>query len=132
MSACAAADARSGAHEGEEGITLVGGRVPSTPVDLDKLGVYCPPLVQLSAATDRQPAYLLAWLRLERTAEWRAIVTFPHVTGDPPAARRLVSEVSGRSVRPLEPPAAYAAVPRLRLTLDGTVEPWEPPPPGDP
>lgn len=27
----------------------------------------------MSPATDRQPAYLLAWLWVERTAEWRAV-----------------------------------------------------------
>ncbi|MGP4030195.1 hypothetical protein [Actinomadura sp. 3N407] len=100
-------------------------------MDLEK-AVSCPPLVQLAAGEERQPAYLLAWLWMERGREWRAVVTYPHVTGDPPAARRVVADVSGHSVKPIEPPAAYADVPRLQLAADGTVGPWEPPPPSDP
>ncbi|TMR03388.1 hypothetical protein ETD83_10795 [Actinomadura soli] len=63
---------------------------------------------------------------------WRAIVTYPHVTGDPPAARQLLVDVSGRSVRRLEPPAAYDDVPQLQLGEGGAVVPWERPPPSDP
>lgn len=41
---------------------------------------------------------------------------------------RMLVDVSGRSVLPLEPSAAYADVPRLQICADGAVEPWERPP----
>jgi hypothetical protein len=94
--------------------------------------VSCPPLVQLGAGRDMQPAYLLAWVWQERTRDWLAIVSYPRVAGEPPAAHRVLTEVRGSSIRPLEPPAAYADVPRLQLGADGAVGPWEKPPPSEP
>ncbi|MDL4821067.1 hypothetical protein [Actinomadura opuntiae] len=41
------------------------------------------------------------------------IVTYPRVAGEPSAAQRILTDVRGGSIRPLEPPAAYADVPRL-------------------
>lgn len=76
-------------------------------------------------------AYLLGRLRLEVTGEWRAIVTYVRKVADRPAERK-VAEVSGTGVRPMEPPAAYASVPRLVLGKDGQVTTWEPAPPDDP
>lgn len=46
-----------------------------------------------------------------------------------PVSRRrphpVLAEVRGSPILPLEPPAAYADVPRLQLGADGTVGPWE-------
>jgi hypothetical protein len=100
-------------------------------MDLEDV-VDCPPLVLLTGAGTH--GYLLAWRQHQHNSEWWAIVTYIHIqqTGHSPVGHRRVVEVHGRSVRPVEPPAAYAAVPRLVLDKDGTTRPWEPPPPAEP
>ncbi|WP_433153114.1 hypothetical protein ACQPZ8_19590 [Actinomadura nitritigenes] len=60
------------------------------------------------------------------------IVSYPRVAGEPPAAHQVLAEVRGSSILPLEPPSAYADVPRLQLGADGVVGPREKPSPSEP
>lgn len=76
-------------------------------------------------------AYLLAWVWMEVTGEWRAVITYIRQVGEKPPEQMLV-DVSGRRLRQMKPPAAYASVPRLQLCADGAVRAWEPPPPSEP
>ncbi|KAB2347367.1 hypothetical protein F8566_20355 [Actinomadura rudentiformis] len=92
--------------------------------------VDCPPFVQITGDPP-QPAYLLAWMRMEITGEWRAIVTYIRQVGERPAERMLVNVGAGR-VKPLMPPAAYKDVRRIQLCRDGDIRDWEPEPPAEP
>lgn len=47
------------------------------------------------------------------------------MSGEPSAIQRIMTEVRGGAVQSVEPPAAYASVPRLQLDGDSTVGPWE-------
>jgi hypothetical protein len=58
-------------------------------------------------------------------------VTYPRVSGDPPAIQRIVTNVRSGFIQPVQPPAAYADVPRLQFGADGTMGPWERQPPSD-
>lgn len=92
--------------------------------------VDCPPIIQLPGDPPLH-AYLLAWIRMEVTGEWRAVITYIRQVGEKPAERMLV-DVSGQRLQQMMPPAAYASVPRLQLCADGTIQAWEPPPPSEP
>ncbi|KAB2350336.1 hypothetical protein [Actinomadura rudentiformis] len=82
--------------------------------------LYCPPLVWLSGV--QAHGYLLAWVKHEKTGEWRGVVTWTRVSGDRTNHQRLVITAEARGLRPMEAPAAYAGVPRLLLTTSGEIE----------
>lgn len=90
--------------------------------------VYCPPLVRLRGVD--AGGFLLAWVQHERDRSWHAIVAWTRKRDD--WHERLVVDVPSGGVEPLHAPDAYHAVPRLLLGRDGTVRPWEPPPPDPP
>ena len=75
-----------------------------------------PPLVELAGG---MAGHLLAWERHERDGSWWAWVSWVHETG----GRRdhKVVLVRADSLRPLEPPEAYKAVPRRVRGLDGQI-----------
>jgi hypothetical protein len=81
--------------------------------------VDCPPLVTLQGDPP-VVAFLLAWLRMETTGEWRAIVVYAHQPGTRPPQRKLV-DVSGTRVRPIQARSEYTHVRRLCLGGDGKV-----------
>jgi hypothetical protein len=77
---------------------------------------WAPPLVELAGG---MAGHLLTWERHERDGSWWAWVSWIHETG----GRRdhKVVLVRAKSLRPLEPPEAYKAVPRRVLGLDGQI-----------
>ncbi len=77
---------------------------------------WAPPLVEL---TGGMTGHLLAWERHERDGSWWAWVSWVHDVG----RRRdhKVVLVRAESLRPLEPPEAYRAVPRRVLGHDGRI-----------
>jgi hypothetical protein len=85
--------------------------------------VYCPPMVALPAVSSA--GLLLAWIQHERDGSWHAVVSWVRPTGE--RFERKVIDVPAGGVAQLEAPAAYRAVPRLTLGVDGAVRPWERP-----
>ena len=78
-------------------------------------------MVRLPAVDDA--GLLLAWVQHERDGSWHAVVVWiRHVGG---RYERRVVDVPAGTVQQLQPPAAYRAVPRLMLGVDGGVRPWE-------
>jgi hypothetical protein len=77
---------------------------------------WAPPLVELEVGIAGHP---LAWERHERDGSWWAWVSWIHESG----GRRdhKVVLVRAGSLRPLEPPEAYKAVPRRVRGLDGHI-----------
>jgi hypothetical protein len=77
---------------------------------------WAPPLVELAGGI---AGHLLTWERHERDGSWWAWVSWVHETG----GRRdhKVVLVRADSLRPLEPPEAYKAVPRRVRGLDGQI-----------
>jgi hypothetical protein len=77
---------------------------------------WAPPLVELAGG---MAGHLLAWERHERDGSWWAWVSWIHESG----GRRdhKVVQVRADSLRPLEPPEAYKAVPRRVRGLDGQI-----------
>jgi hypothetical protein len=66
--------------------------------------------------------HLLAWERHERDGSWWAWVSWVQESGGR-HDHKLV-QVRAGSLRPLEPPAAYKAVPRRVLDRDGRSRPY--------
>ena len=77
---------------------------------------WAPPLVELAGG---MAGHLLAWERHERDGSWWAWVSWVHQAGD--RSDHKVVLVRASSVRPLEPPEAYKAVPRRMLGNDGRI-----------
>jgi hypothetical protein len=77
---------------------------------------WAPPLVEMSGG---QVGHLLAWQRHEGDSTWWAWVSWVHDSGGRHVHK--VVQVQAATLRPLEPPDAYAAVPRRMLGLDGQV-----------
>jgi hypothetical protein len=84
---------------------MVGGKAP-----------WAPPLVELTSGT---VGHLLAWERHERDGSWWAWVSWVHRAGG--RSDHKVVLVRASSIRPLEPPGAYKAVPRRVLGNDGRI-----------
>jgi hypothetical protein len=72
-------------------------------------------------AAGGMPGHLLARERHKRDGSWRAWVSWVHEA----SGRRdhNVVLVRAKSLRPLEPPEAYTAVPRRVRGLDGQIRP---------
>jgi hypothetical protein len=77
---------------------------------------WSPPLVQMPGG---MVGHLLAWERHERDGSWWAWVSWVQVSGGRP--RHKVVQVQADSLRPLEEPEAYKAVPRRVRGFDGQV-----------
>ena len=77
---------------------------------------WAPPLVELSVGVT---GHLLCWEKVEADGSWWAWVSWVHDAG----RRRdhKVVLVRAESLRPLEPPEAYKAVPRRMLGRDGRI-----------
>jgi hypothetical protein len=82
----------------------------------DNQAPWAPPLVQMSGGTI---GHLLAWQRHEDDPTWWAWVSWIHHTGG--RHHHKVVQVLANSLRPLEPPDAYHAVPRRILGHDGHI-----------
>jgi hypothetical protein len=74
------------------------------------------PLVELAGGI---AGHLLAWERHERDGSWWAWVSWIHQAGN--RTDHKVVLVRAASLRPLEPPEAYKAVPRRVRGLDGQI-----------
>jgi hypothetical protein len=77
---------------------------------------WAPPLVELAGG---MTGHLLAWERHERDGSWWAWVSWVHQAGD--RRDHKVVLVRAGSLRPLEPPEAYQAVPRRVRGHDGRI-----------
>jgi len=77
---------------------------------------WAPPLVEMATG---MVGHLLAWERHERDGSWWAWVSWVQESGG--RHRHKVVQVRAASLRPLEAPEAYRAVPRRVLTLDGQI-----------
>jgi hypothetical protein len=84
---------------------MVGGTAP-----------WAPPLVELVGGL---VGHLLAWERHERDGSWWAWVSWIQESGS--RYNHKVVLVRAESLRPLEPPEAYKAVPRRVLGHDGQI-----------
>ena len=80
---------------------------------------WAPPLVEMSGGT---VGHLLAWEKIEGDRSWWAWVSWVQETGGRHVHK--VVQVQAASLRPLEPPGAYEAVPRRVLGLDGQLREW--------
>ncbi len=81
---------------------------------------WAPPLVELSIGA---VGHLLAWERIEADGSWWAWVSWVQESGGRHVHK--VVQVPATSLRPLEAPEAYQAVPRRLRTLDGQVHETE-------
>ena len=79
---------------------------------------WAPPLVERAGG---MPGHLLARERHERDGSWWAWVSWVHEASD--RRDHKVVLVRAKSLRPLEPPEAYKAVPRRARGLDGQIRP---------
>jgi hypothetical protein len=86
---------------------MVGGQTP-----------WAPPLVEMTGGI---VGHLLAWERHERDGSWWAWVSWVQESGG--RHHHKVVQVRASSLRPLEPPEAYNAVPRRVLGHDGHSRP---------
>src|SRR6185312_11925752 len=77
---------------------------------------WVPPLVELASGI---AGHLLAWERHERDGSWWAWVSWIHQAGS--RTDHKVVLVRAGSLRPLEPPEAYKAVPRRVRGQDGQI-----------
>jgi hypothetical protein len=86
---------------------------------------WSPPIVALG--DDGIAGHLLCWEQHERDGSWHAWVSWIHSTGDPVRHRHKVVAVEAARLTPIEPPEAYAGVPRRVRGNDGRIRPWVPP-----
>ena len=77
---------------------------------------WAPPLVEMSIGV---VGHLLAWERQEVDGSWWAWVSWVQESGG--RHHHKVVHVRAASLRPLEEPAAYEAVPRRVRCLDGQI-----------
>ena len=77
---------------------------------------WAPPLVEMATG---MVGHLLAWERHERDGSWWAWVSWVQETGG--RHHHKVVQVRADSLRPLEAPEAYQAVPRQLRGLDGQI-----------
>jgi hypothetical protein len=82
-----------------------------------------PPLVVLDRA-EPIVAHLLAWEIHERDGSWHGWVMWVRWRNGEPF--RHVVAVDAAGIRAVEPPEAYARVPRRALGLDGVIRAWSP------
>lgn len=80
---------------------------------------WCPPIVEMSGG---MVGHLLAWEMHERDGSWHAWVSWVQETGGRHVHK--VVDVRAGSLRPLEDPDAYSAVPRRVRGSDGLIRPW--------
>ena len=77
---------------------------------------WAPPLVEMATG---MVGHLLAWERHERDGSWWAWVSWVQESGR--RHHHKVVQVRADSLRPLEAPEAYRAVPRQLRRLDGQI-----------
>jgi hypothetical protein len=77
---------------------------------------WAPPLVEMATG---MVGHLLAWERHERDGSWWAWVSWVQESGG--RHHHKVVQVRADSLRPLEAPEAYKAVPRQLRSLDGQI-----------
>jgi hypothetical protein len=77
---------------------------------------WAPPLVEMATG---MVGHLLAWERHERDGSWWAWVSWVQESGG--RHHHKVVQVRADSLRPLEAPEAYKAVPRQLRRLDGQI-----------
>jgi hypothetical protein len=80
---------------------------------------WCPPIVEMSGG---MVGHLLAWEMHERDGSWHAWVSWVQQAGGRYVHK--VVDVRAGSLRPLEHPDAYSAVPRRIRGHDGLIRPW--------
>jgi hypothetical protein len=80
---------------------------------------WCPPLVEMGSRTI---GHLLVWEMHERDGSWHAWVSWAQQNGDRPIHK--IVNVRAASLRPVEEPEAYSAVPRRVVGVDGLIRPW--------
>jgi hypothetical protein len=80
---------------------------------------WCPPIVEMSGGV---VGHLLAWELHERDGSWHAWVSWVQQAGGRHVHK--VVDVRAGSLRPLEHPDAYSAVPRRIRGHDGLIRPW--------
>jgi hypothetical protein len=80
---------------------------------------WCPPIVEMSGG---MVGHLLAWEMHEHDGSWHAWVSWVQETGSRHVHK--VVAVRAGSLRPLEHPDAYSAIPRRVRGRDGLIRPW--------
>jgi hypothetical protein len=83
---------------------------------------WSPPIVAMSGS--EAVGHLLAWEQHERDGSWHGWISWVQSTGDPVRHRHHVVSLRAAALTPLEPPGAYADVPRRILGKDGRIRPW--------
>lgn len=80
---------------------------------------WCPPLAEMGSGTI---VHLLAWELHERDSSWWAWVSWIQQSSGRTVHK--IVDVQASSLRPVDEPEAYSAVPRRVVGIDGLVRPW--------